>query len=68
MDLPRVVGRNVRELRLRKGMSQEDLAEATGAKRTYVSDLERGQRNPTLKSLDRFAAVLGVEAWKLLRP
>jgi transcriptional regulator with XRE-family HTH domain len=42
MDLPRILGRNVRELRKRASMSQEELALETGMKRGYISDLERG--------------------------
>lgn len=61
MDLPRVLGRNVRDLRKRKGMSQEELGFAADMKRSYVSDLERGTRNPTIKALARLADALGVE-------
>jgi transcriptional regulator with XRE-family HTH domain len=68
MDVNRVLGRNVRALRLRKGFSQEELALEAGMKRSYVSDLERGTRNPSVKAVSRLAKALGVEAWQLLRP
>jgi len=42
-------------------LSQEDLAERAGMDRTYVSGIERGTRNPTLKVLHRLAKALGVE-------
>lgn len=41
-------------------MSQEDLALRAGLDRTYVSGIERGRRNPSLKSMQRLAAELSV--------
>lgn len=67
MDLPEILGRNVREARRRAGMSQEQLAFEAGMKRSYVSDLERGTRNPSVKAIDRLATALGVEPADLLR-
>jgi transcriptional regulator with XRE-family HTH domain len=49
-------------------MSQEVLALEAGMKRSYVSDLERGTRNPSVRALGRLADVLGVHAGDLLRP
>jgi len=67
MDLPKIFGRNVREARRRAGLSQEQLAFEADMKRSYVSDLERGTRNPSLKAIGRLAAALGVEPPDLLR-
>lgn len=67
MDLPKILGRNVREARRRTGLSQEQLAFEADMKRSYVSDLERGTRNPSLKAIGRLAAALGVEPLELLR-
>jgi transcriptional regulator with XRE-family HTH domain len=67
MDLPQILGRNVRELRKRIGMSQEVLALETGMKRSYISDLERGTRNPSVKAIGRLATALKVEPDVLLR-
>jgi transcriptional regulator with XRE-family HTH domain len=67
MDLPKIMGRNVRVLRKAKGMSQEELALESDMKRSYVSDLERGTRNPSVKALGRLAAALGVEPEVLVR-
>ena len=66
MDLVQVLGRNVREHRTRRGMSQEELAHEAGMKRTYLSDLERGTRNPTVRALGRLAGALGVAPADLL--
>ncbi len=66
MDLVQVLGRNVRAARKRRGLSQEQLALEADMKRSYVSDLERGTRNPTVAALGRLAAALGVEPGSLL--
>jgi transcriptional regulator with XRE-family HTH domain len=54
--------------RLRKdaGRSQEDFADLAGIHRTYISDLERGARNPTIKVVDKLAKALGVGLGQLL--
>lgn len=67
MELPEILGRNVRDARRRAGMSQEQLAFEAGMKRSYVSDLERGTRNPSVKAIDRLATALGVAPADLLR-
>jgi transcriptional regulator with XRE-family HTH domain len=67
MDLARVLGRNVRELRLARGLTQEDLEGLTGLKRSYISDMERGGRNPTVKAIQRLAEAFEVEPAELLR-
>ncbi len=53
-------GRVLREYRAKVALSQEDLALEAGVDRTFVSLLERGQRQPTLTTLFRLAKVLGV--------
>jgi transcriptional regulator with XRE-family HTH domain len=66
MDLPHILGRNVRQARLQKGVSQEELAFQADMKRSYLSDLERGVRNPSIKAIGRLASALGVEPSSLL--
>ena len=61
-----IVGRNIRRLRLQRGLSQEDLAAEIGVHRTYMGGVERGERNLTLQSLERLAARLGVTPISLL--
>jgi transcriptional regulator with XRE-family HTH domain len=53
-------GYRVRELRLARELSQEELAERAGAHRTYVSSLERGQRNVGLDNVHAIANALDV--------
>lgn len=67
MDLPALLGRNVRSARQAKGLSQEALAFEAGMKRSYVSDLERGTRNPSVKALERLALALNVDPSHLLK-
>lgn len=57
----------VRERRHELGLSQERLAELAGLDRTYVSSLERGRRNPTLKTAARLAGALNLPLAELLR-
>lgn len=68
MDMRRLVGQNVRRLRLQTGMTQEQFAEASGFTQPYISDLERGRRNPTVVALYELASTLGVTPRDLLTP
>jgi transcriptional regulator with XRE-family HTH domain len=65
-DLQRTVGQNLRAYRERRGLSQEAFAELVGVHRTYMGGLERGERNLTLKSLERIAERIGTEPLALL--
>jgi len=55
-----LVGKRIRNLREGRGFSQEVLAEKSSLHRTYIGGVERGLRNPSLKSLQRIAKGLGV--------
>lgn len=66
MDVVRLFGKNVRRFRKAKGLSQEELALSVGMKRSYVSDLERGTRNPTIRALGRLAEALNCDPASLL--
>lgn len=68
MDMRKLVGRNVRAIRDRRGMTQEKLAEVSGFSQQYISDLERGRRNPTIVSLYELAQALGATPVELLTP
>ena len=60
------LGRNVRARREAKGWSQEEYADRAGIHRTYVSDIERGRRNPTITVVERLAGPLDVSVGTLL--
>ena len=59
-------GRSIRSYRKQRGMSQEDLAEKSGLSRNYVSDIERGVRNPSLLALIKLSRALRVPLRDLL--
>ena len=60
-------GNNVATRRRELGLSQEGLAERAGLHRTYVGSVERGERNPALKSIVKIALALGVDPGDLLK-
>ncbi len=66
MGLAAVFGRNVRERRHAKGITLEAFAHDVGLSYSYVGELERGRRNPTLKVVERIATALEVDPLKLL--
>jgi transcriptional regulator with XRE-family HTH domain len=61
----RVFGQRVRALREARGLSQEQLAELAGVHRTYLSSLERGERNVGLDNIHAIAQALGVPTAEL---
>jgi transcriptional regulator with XRE-family HTH domain len=58
-------GRRLRELRKKKGLSQEALAFACGLDRTYIGGIERGERNPSLVNLHKIAEALEISVKEL---
>lgn len=66
MDVVAQLGKNVRRLRTDAGLSQEELAFRAHMKRGYLSDLERGTRNPSVRALGRIAEALAVPPSRLL--
>lgn len=66
-DLQRCVGRNLRSYRQARGLSQEAFADVVGVHRTYMGGLERGERNLTLKSVERIADQIGLDPLELMR-
>ena len=66
-DLQKTVGRNLRAYRMERGLSQEAFAEVLGVHRTYMGGVERGERNLTLKSVERMAEKLEMEALELMK-
>ncbi|GLV30215.1 transcriptional regulator [Sphingobium sp. TomTYG75] len=66
MDIRARLGSNVRRLREEKGWSQEDYADRAEIHRTYVSDIERGRRNPTITVVEKLAVPFGIAPGDLL--
>ena len=59
-------GKKLREIRLKKNLSQGDVSRILGVHRTYISGLERGARNPSLLTVQKIAKALGVNAKELI--
>ena len=59
--------KKVKEIRLKKTMSQGDLAKILGVHPTYISGIERGVRNMSLKNIEKLAKALGVSVNELLK-
>ena len=68
MDMRKLVGQNVRRVRLKKGLTQEELSDRSGFTQQYLSGLENGRRNPTVVTVFELAEALGVSHLELLRP
>ena len=58
-DIRQIFGRNLKTLREAQGLSQEKLAEYAGVHRTYISAVERGIKNVSLKNIEKIAIALG---------
>jgi transcriptional regulator with XRE-family HTH domain len=58
-------GNKVRQERLKKGISQEKLAEIAGVHRTYIGMIERAEKNITLKNIEKIAKALNIRINKL---
>jgi len=59
-------GEKIRKERLKLGISQEKLGFETGLDRTYISGIERGERNPSLKNIKKLAKALKVSLEELM--
>lgn len=60
-------GKKLREVRLKKKLSQGDVAKILGVHRTYISGLERGRRNPSLLTVQKIAKALEVSVDELIK-
>ena len=61
------LGENLRKLRLKKNLSQGDLATNLGVDRAYISNIENGRMNPTLSTLEKIAGALKISSSELLK-
>lgn len=68
MDMRKLVGENCARLRMKRGLTQEQLAERSGFSQQYISDLERGKRNPTIVTLYEIAQALDVSHLDMVKP
>ena len=64
-DITKALGRRIRNYRAAKGLSQEKLAELAGCHTTYIGQIERGEKNATIGSIEKISAALNVSLSKL---
>lgn len=68
MNAQQLIALNIRRLRVAKGISQDDLALIAGVERSYTGHLERGSKNPTIKTLEKIASALSCDISELFAP
>ena len=67
MQSGKKLGENLRKFRLKKNLSQGELAASLSVDRAYISNLENGRMNPTLSTLEKIAGALGISTSELLK-
>jgi transcriptional regulator with XRE-family HTH domain len=67
MSEARKLGKNLKRIRMQKGISQGGIARALRADKGFISNIENGKTNPTLSTIAKVASVLGVSASVLLQ-
>ncbi len=64
-DIAKIIGQRIRNYRTQKGLSQEKLAELAGCHSTYIGQLERGEKNATLESVEKIASAMDISLSEL---
>lgn len=64
-EIAKTIGQRVRNYRIEKGLSQEKLAELSGCHPTYIGQVERGEKNATLESIEKIASAMNVSLAQL---
>lgn len=64
-DIAKIIGQRIRNYRTQKGLSQEKLAERAGCHPTYIGQLERGEKNATLESVEKIASAMDISLSEL---
>lgn len=65
MGIAQTIGQRIRNYRLQNKLSQEELAERAGCHHTYIGQIERGEKNASIESIDKIASALGISLSKL---
>ena len=65
-DMRQIFGKHLRQLREKKGLTQEELGDKANMHFTYIGQIERGLRNPSLINIHKLAKALNVSAGELL--
>lgn len=61
------LGKNMKRIRAKRGMSQGDIARALEVDRGYISNIENGKKNPTIATIQKLANALGISSSELLK-
>ena len=64
-DIAKIIGQRIRNYRTQKGLSQEKLAALAGCHPTYIGQLERGEKNATLESVEKIASAMDISLSEL---
>ena len=64
-EIAKIIGQRIRNHRTKLGLSQERLAELSGCHSTYIGQLERGEKNATLESIEKISIALDLPLSKL---
>lgn len=64
-DIAKIIWQRIRNYRTQKGLSQEKLAELAGCHPTYIGQLERGEKNATLESVEKIASAMDISLSEL---
>jgi len=66
-DIKLKLGKRIKEIRIKAGYSQEELASLAKLHRTYISDIERGGRNVSVENIEKIAMALKIDPSELLK-
>ena len=66
-DIKLKLGKRIKEIRIKGGYSQEELASLAKLHRTYISDIERGGRNVSVENIEKIARALKIDPSELLK-
>ena len=64
-EIAKFIGQRIRNYRTQQNLSQEKLAEMAGCHPTYIGQLERGEKNATLESVEKIASALNIPLSRL---
>jgi transcriptional regulator with XRE-family HTH domain len=66
VNISRELGKRIRQVRTKRGLTQEELAHRAELDYSYINQIENGRRNPSVHAIDRIARALGVRVKDLM--
>ena len=67
MEILKIFGNRIREIRIAKKLSQEKLAELANLHRTYIGMIERGEKNISLININKIAVALQIKVYEIFK-